>query len=182
MNFEFIKNEFTGLTVVKPKVFNDDRGYFFESYKLSDFSSASIDDAFEQDNHSFSVQGVVRGLHFQTGEHQQSKLVRCLRGEIYDCVVDLRQSSKTFGKVFGIHLSDQNKVMLYVPKGFAHGFSVLSKEAEVSYKVSGKYDPKSEGGIRFDDPDLNIDWKVQRPIVSEKDKILPFFKALGSIF
>jgi len=117
-------------------------------------------------------------MHFQVGPKQQSKLVRCIKGEIFDCVVDLRKSSKTFGKVFGINLSEENKLMLYVPEGFAHGFSVLSKEAEVSYKVSAEYDPKSEQGIRFDDPDLAIDWKVKNPIVSSKDQILPFLKDL----
>ncbi|MBU6339251.1 MAG: dTDP-4-dehydrorhamnose 3,5-epimerase [Rickettsiales bacterium] len=182
MNFEFIRNEFADLVVIKPRLFNDERGYFFESYKYSSFSEGLIKDNFVQDNNSYSKRGVVRGLHFQTSPKEQAKLVRCLRGEIYDCVVDLRKSSKTFGKVFGINLSAENNLMLYVPKGFAHGFSTLSEEAEVSYKVSDEYCKESEQGIRFDDPDLAIDWKVKNPIVSEKDLVLPFFKDLKTFF
>lgn len=183
MNFEFTRNEFSDLAIVKPRVFGDERGYFYESYKYSDFKNGLIEDNFIQDNQSSSVKGVVRGLHFQTGESQQSKLVRCLSGEIYDCVVDLRKLSKTFGKVFGINLSAENKLMLYVPKGFAHGFSVLSEKAEITYKVAGgEYNAKAEGGIRFDDPDLAIDWKVKNPITSPKDEVLPFLKDFKSPF
>ena len=178
MNFEFTRNEFADLAIIKPRIFSDERGHFYESYKYSDFEKGLIKDNFLQDNHSYSTYGVVRGMHFQVSPKQQSKLVRCIKGEIFDCVVDLRRSSKAFGKVFGINLSEENKLMLYVPEGFAHGFSVLSKEAEVSYKVSAEYDPKSEQGIRFDDPDLAIDWKVKNPIVSSKDQILPFLKDL----
>ena len=127
-------------------------------------------------------QNVVRGLHFQSGKNAQAKLVRCLKGEIYDVAVDLRKSSPTFGKFFGINLSYDNNNMLYIPVGFAHGFSVLSADAEVSYNVSAEWDRDAEGGIRFDDPDLKIDWKISDPIVSEKDKILPFFKDLESPF
>lgn len=182
MNFEFTRNEFADLAIIKPRIFSDERGHFYESYKYSDFEKGLIKDNFLQDNYSYSTYGVVRGMHFQVSPKQQSKLVRCIKGEIFDCVVDLRKSSKTFGKVFGINLSEENKLMLYVPEGFAHGFSVLSKEAEVSYKVSAEYDPKSEQGIRFDDPDLAIDWKVKNPIVSSKDQILPFLKDLKTNF
>lgn len=182
MNCEFIRNELSDLVIIKPRIFCDERGHFYESYKYSDFAEGLIKDNFLQDNHSYSTYGAVRGLHFQVAPKQQSKLVRCIKGEIYDCVVDLRKSSKTFGKYFSILLSQENKLMLYVPEGFAHGFSVLSPEAEVSYKVSAEYCPKSEQGIRFDDPDLAIDWKVKNPIVSEKDKILPYLKDLKTFF
>ncbi len=178
----FITNNFPGLVVINPKVFKDSRGYFYESYKESEFKKAGITDDFVQDNQSFSTYGVVRGLHFQTGPSQQSKLIRCLSGEIYDVALDLRKSSPTFGKYFGINLSYEKKNMFYIPAGFAHGFSVLSKMAEISYKVSHEYDAKSESGIRFDDVNLNIDWKVKNPIVSEKDLQLPLLKDSKDFF
>lgn len=183
MNFTVATNEFAGLKIITPKIFKDSRGYFFETYKASSFKEFGLEDKFIQTNQSFSLQNVVRGLHFQTGNSAQAKLVRCLRGEIYDVAVDLRKSSPTFGKFFGLNLSAQNRVMFYIPVGFAHGFSVLSQEAEVSYEVSGgEYDPKSEAGIRFDDPSLAIDWKVKNPIVSDKDQILPFLNDLKNFF
>ncbi len=182
MNFHVTSNEFGDLKIIVPKLFLDNRGYFFETYKSSVFKKIGIDECSIQTNQSFSYRNVVRGLHYQSGKNAQAKLVRCLRGEIYDVAVDLRKSSSTFGKFFGINLSHKNNTMLYIPVGFAHGFSVLSFDAEVSYNVSAEYDKEVEGGIRFDDPDLNIDWKVGSPIVSEKDKILPFFKGLKSPF
>jgi dTDP-4-dehydrorhamnose 3,5-epimerase len=182
MNFKFTTNEFADVAVIEPRIFRDERGYFYETYKYSDFKSAGISDNFVQDNQSFSTRGVVRGLHFQVVPRQQAKLVRCVVGEIYDCIVDLRKSSKTFGKSFGVNLSAENKLMLYVPAGFAHGFSTLSEVAEVSYKVSDEYDPKSEFGLRFDDPELAINWKVANPIVSPKDQILPLLKDLKTLF
>lgn len=183
MNFIVETNQFSGLKIITPKLFKDSRGYFFETYKASAFKEFGLADDFIQTNQSFSFQNVVRGLHFQTGQSAQAKLVRCLRGEIYDVAVDLRKNSPTFGKFFGIHLSAENNVMFYIPVGFAHGFSVLSEEAEVSYNVSGgEYDQKSEAGIRFDDPSLAIDWKVKNPIVSDKDQILPFLNDLPNFF
>lgn len=183
MNFQVETNEISGLKIITPRLFKDSRGYFYETYKASAFKEFGLADDFIQTNQSFSYQGAVRGLHFQTGGSAQAKLVRCLRGEIYDVAVDLRKDSPTFGKYFGINLSAENRVMFYIPIGFAHGFSVLSEEAEVSYNVSGsEYDPKSEGGIRFDDPTLKIDWKVKEPIVSDKDKILPFLNDLKNFF
>ena len=182
MNFKFIRNEFADVAVIEPRIFRDERVYFYENYKYSDFVAGGISDNFVQDNQSFSTQGVVRGLHFQVAPKPQAKLVRCLQGEIYDCIVDLRKSSPTFGKYFGVNLSAENKLMLYVPVGFAHGFSTLSETAEVSYKVSDEYDPKSEFGLRFDDPQVAIDWKVSNPIVSQKDQILPFLKDLKTLF
>jgi dTDP-4-dehydrorhamnose 3,5-epimerase len=183
MNFTVETNQFSGLKIIVPKIFKDSRGYFFETYKASTFKEFGLADDFIQTNQSFSFQNVVRGLHFQTGKSAQAKLVRCLRGEIYDVAVDLRKNSPTYGKFFGIHLSADNKVMLYIPLGFAHGFSVLSFEAEVSYNVSGsEYDQKLEAGIRFNDPTLGIDWKVKNPIVSDKDQILPFLNDLPNFF
>lgn len=183
MNFTVETNQFEGLKIITPKVFRDSRGGFFETYKASSFKEFGLADNFIQTNQSFSFKNVVRGLHFQTGESAQAKLVRCLRGEIYDVAVDLRKNSATFGQYFGIKLSAENRVMFYIPIGFAHGFSVLSDEAEVSYNVSGgEYDPKSEAGIRFDDQKLAINWQVQNPIVSDKDLILPSFSDLKNFF
>jgi len=171
------------LIVIEPRVFEDSRGHFFETYKFSQFIEKGISDKIVQINQSFSNQNVVRGLHFQHNPHGQAKLVKCLSGEIYDVAVDLRKSSPTFGKYFGINLSDENKKMLYIPIGFAHGFSVISPTAEVEYAVFGsEYEPKSEGGIKFDDADLKIDWQVKNPIVSEKDQILPALKDLKQLF
>jgi len=183
MNFIVTTNEISGLKIITPKAFQDSRGYFYETYKASSFKEFGLEDNFVQVNQSFSYQNVVRGFHFQTGKSAQAKLVRCLHGEIYDVAVDLRKNSPTFGKSFGINLSRENRIMFYIPIGFAHGFSVLSPEAEVSYNVSGsEYDKAAEGGIRFDDPALNIDWKVSNPIVSDKDQILPFLKDLKTFF
>ena len=176
MNFKFTKTFIESVIVVEAKPFRDERGFFMESYKFCDFFANGICDNFVQDNHSFSTQNVIRGLHFQSDPTQQAKLVRCVKGEIYDVAVDLRKSSPTFGKFFGINLSAQNFTMLYIPKGFAHGFSTISADAEVLYKTSDNYDPKSEGGIRWNDPELAIDWKVKNPIISAKDDILPLFK------
>lgn len=177
MNFSKEETGIKDLVVISPRVFNDDRGFFYETYKKSAFVELGIADEFIQGNQSYSKQGVIRGLHFQTGNSAQAKLVRCLKGEIYDVGVDLRKDSSTFGQYRAVKLSAENKKMLYIPIGFAHGFSVLSEDSEVFYSVSGgEYDPKSEAGIRFDDPDLAIDWGVKNPIVSGKDLELPFFK------
>ena len=168
------------LLVITPKAFEDDRGYFFESYSEASFAKNGIDKKFIQDNQSFSKYGVIRGLHFQKAPYAQTKLVRVLQGEILDVAVDIRKDSKTYGHHFSIVLSSENKKQLLVPKGFAHGFSVLSETAMVSYKVDEVYNKESEGGIRYDDPALGIDWKVQTSdvIVSEKDVILGTIKDL----
>lgn len=162
------------LLVITPKAFEDDRGYFFESYSEASFAKNGINIKFIQDNQSFSKYGVIRGLHFQKEPYAQTKLVRVLQGEILDVAIDIRKDSKTYGQHFSIVLSSENKKQLLVPKGFAHGFSVLSETAMVSYKVDEVYNKESEGGIRYDDPALAIDWKVQTSdvIVSEKDVIL----------
>ncbi|WP_447636128.1 dTDP-4-dehydrorhamnose 3,5-epimerase [Flavobacterium microcysteis] len=168
------------LLVITPKVFEDERGYFFESYNEALFKENGIDIKFIQDNQSFSKYGVIRGLHLQVPPFAQTKLVRVLQGEILDVAVDIRKDSKTYGQHFSIVLSAENKKQLLIPQGFAHGFSVLSPTAMVSYKVDQLYDKNSERGIRFDDPSLNIDWKInsQESIVSAKDLILGELKDL----
>lgn len=168
------------LLVITPKVFEDERGYFFESYNEALFRENGIDIKFIQDNQSFSKYGVVRGLHLQLPPFAQTKLVRVLQGEILDVAVDIRKDSKTYGQHFSIILSDENKKQLLIPQGFAHGFSVLSPTAVVSYKVDQIYDKNSERGIRFDDASLNIDWKIDADecIVSAKDQILGTLKEL----
>jgi len=180
---KIINTEIADLKIIEPQIFQDERGYFFETYKFSKFLEEGISDKIVQINQSFSNQNVIRGLHFQTSPYGQAKLVKCLSGEIYDVAVDLRKSSPTFGRHFGVNLSGENKKMLYIPVGFAHGFSVISAEARVEYAVFGaEYQPKAEAGIKFDNEDLNIDWKVKNPIVSVKDKILPALKDLKNLF
>ncbi|WP_029522925.1 dTDP-4-dehydrorhamnose 3,5-epimerase [Persephonella sp. KM09-Lau-8] len=180
MPFEFIKTDIPDVILVKPKVFGDDRGFFMEFYKKSDFEKAGIDTDFVQDNHSRSVKGVLRGLHYQKEPFSQGKLVRCIKGSIFDVAVDIRKGSPTFGRWIGYELSEKNKLMLWIPKGFAHGFLTLSEEAEVIYKVSGgEYSPEHDTGIRWDDPEINIQWplnEVDNILLSEKDKKLPFLR------
>lgn len=162
------------LLVITPNTFEDDRGYFFESYSEASFAKNGINLKFIQDNQSFSKHGVIRGLHFQAAPYAQAKLVRVLQGEILDVAVDIRKDSKTFGQHFSILLSSENNKQLLIPKGFAHGFSVLSETAMVSYKVDEVYNKESESGIRYDDPFLAIDWKIDasKIIISEKDVVL----------
>ncbi len=167
-----------GLLVVRPKVFGDERGYFFESYSRRDFASAGIDAEFVQDNQSYSRRGILRGLHFQR-KHPQGKLVRVLAGEVYDVAVDLRPGSACYGRHFGLVLSAAEQNQLYVPPGFAHGFLVLSETALFAYKCTDYYHPEDEGGIRWDDPDLNIPWPLRDVQVSSKDAVLPRLKELA---
>ena len=176
----FIKD----LVVLTPEVFEDARGYFFEGYNKNKFSALGIDIDFVQDNQSFSQRGTLRGLHYQNPPYAQTKLVRVLQGEIMDLAVDLRKDSPTYGQHFGIKLTAENKKQLLVPQGFAHGFSVLSETAVVLYKCDQFYNKASEGGIRFDDPTLNIDWgmDLREAIVSEKDLVLPDFVNCNSEF
>lgn len=171
MPFEFKKLSIDGLILVTPKVFGDNRGFFMETYKRTDFEANGIVGEFNQDNHSKSSKGVLRGLHYQAMPHSQAKLVLCLKGKILDVNVDLRPNSKTFGKYEKVELSEENKQMLYIPKGFAHGFVVLSDEAEILYKTQGEYAPQADRGILWCDKDINIDWGIDfEPILSEKDK------------
>ena len=164
--------EIEGLCVIEPTVFKDERGYFVETYNYNDFAAEGLDMKFVQDNQSMSVKGVLRGLHYQK-QFPQGKLVRAIRGEVFDVAVDLRTSSATFGKWFGVRLSAENKKMFYIPEGFAHGFLVLSDEAEFAYKCTDFYHPGDEGGIAYNDAEIGIDWPLdpgQEPILSEKDK------------
>ncbi len=156
----FIETPLAGALIFEPKVFGDSRGSFFESYSKNLFSEAGVDCNFVQDNQSYSKYGTVRGLHFQTGDHVQAKLVRVLKGKVLDVIVDIRSHSKTYGQTFSIELSDENQKQLYVPHGFAHGFSVLSDDAVFFYKCDDFYHKASEGGICFNDAGLKIDWCI----------------------
>jgi len=178
MPFEFKRLEIPDVILIKPKVFEDERGFFMETYKKPDFEKAGIKGEFVQDNHSKSKYGVLRGLHFQKGPYAQAKIVRCIRGVIYDVAVDLRKNSPTFGEYVGVLLSEFNKYQLYIPKGFAHGFVVLSDVAEVVYKVDNVYAPDYEGGLIWNDPDVNIQWPIEDPIVSPKDQKWPTLREL----
>lgn len=171
----FTETGLPGLLVFEPIVFEDSRGYFYESYNEQTFAKQGIRSRFVQDNQSSSSYGVIRGLHYQLNPHGQTKLVRVLSGAILDVAVDIRKGSPTFGKVYTLELSSANKKQLYIPVGFAHGFSVLSEKAEVLYKCDAFYSKESEGGILYNDPALAIDWKVDpaKAIVSEKDVKLP---------
>ena len=174
----FYTTDIPGLLVFEPKVFEDSRGYFFESYNENVFQQRRIDIRWVQDNQSSSYYGVIRGLHCQLNPYAQTKLVRVLYGNILDVVVDIRKNSPTYGKSFSIELSAENHKQLLIPKGFAHGFSVLSEKAIVYYKCDAFYNKESEAGIRYDDPALNIDWKIPagKEVISEKDMQLPLLK------
>lgn len=164
--------EIEGLCVIEPTVFKDDRGYFVETYNYNDFAAEGLDMKFVQDNQSMSVKGVLRGLHFQK-QFPQGKLVRVLRGKVFDVAVDLRGGSATYGKWFGVELSAENKKQFYIPEGFAHGFVVLSDEAEFAYKVTDFYHPGDEGGLKWDDPEIGVEWPIEEGmelILSEKDQ------------
>lgn len=173
-----IKTVFPGLLILEPQVFGDQRGYFFESWQQERYQNAGIDTTFIQDNESKSVQGVVRGLHYQLEPWAQAKLVRVVHGRVFDVAVDLRKGSPTFGKWFGMELDDESKKQLFIPRGFAHGFSVLSESAVFSYKIDNVYNREAERAININDSDLNIDWQVetQIAIISEKDLKAPCLK------
>lgn len=172
-----IETGIADLYVIEPKVFGDHRGFFLETYNEQVFRKLGLNYKFVQDNESFSKYGTLRGLHFQKGEHAQAKFVRVASGKVLDVAVDLRKGSKTFGKSYSVELSDENKLMFIIPRGFAHGFVVLSETALFSYKCDNFYLPGSEGGLLYNDPTLNIDWKVppEKIILSDKDKINPTF-------
>lgn len=178
----FIETKFPGLLIYEPEVFEDHRGYFYESYNKSTFEEAGVIYDFIQDNQVRSSYGVIRGLHYQSSPHAQTKLIRALEGIILDVVVDIRKDSPTFGRSFSIELSLENKKQLLVPKGFAHGYSVLSEWAEVFYKCDAFYHKPSEKGLLFNDVELGIDWKIPegKAILSEKDLKQPAFKELAS--
>lgn len=178
-------NGIEGLKVIEPAVFGDARGYFMETYNYNDFKEAGIDCTFVQDNQSSSTKGVLRGLHFQIN-YPQDKLVRVVRGEVFDVAVDLRKGSKTFGKWFGVTLSAENKKQFFIPKDFAHGFIVLSDEAEFCYKVTDFYHPNDEGGLMWNDPAIGVKWPMPEGMteadlnLSEKDKVHPSFEEVAA--
>jgi dTDP-4-dehydrorhamnose 3,5-epimerase len=179
---EIIKTGIPDLYIVKPRVFEDHRGYFFESYNKQAFLSNGIDQNFVQDNESKSGKHVLRGLHFQKPPFAQGKLVRVIKGAVLDVAVDLRKSSPTYGKWASIELSEHNKLMYWIPPGFAHGFVTLEDDTIFFYKCTNVYNKESEGSILWNDPDLNIDWGVDDPILSEKDKTGPLLKDFESPF
>ncbi len=179
---KIIETPLKGLLIIEPQVFKDERGYFYESYNQERFFKAGIRDVFVQDNQSLSQKNVVRGLHFQHPPYAQAKLVRVIKGSVYDVVVDIRKDSPTYGQSFGIELTEENFLMLYVPIGFAHGFATLQDNTIFAYKCSAFYNKASEDTILWNDPTLNIDWKVQNPILSEKDKQGKLFQHFQSPF
>lgn len=174
------KTEIDGVFIIEPVVFEDERGYFFESYNKENLKAQGIDYDFIQDNQSKSRYGTIRGIHFQKGEYAQAKLVRVLEGTVLDVAVDLRRGSPTFGKHVAVELSAENRRQLMIPRGFGHGFSVLSETAVFAYKCDNVYNKASEGGLRYDDPALGIDWKIDpsKAILSEKDKVNPLLEEI----
>ena len=169
MPFTFEKTDIPDVIIVTPRVFEDERGLFFETYKRSEFAAAGIKDDFLQDNHSFSTKGVIRGLHYQKSPAAQGKLVRAVTGMIFDVAVDIRKGSPTFGKWVSVELSRDNRRMLYIPAGFAHGFAALTDHVEVTYKVTSEYSAQHEAGILWNDPEIGINWPVSSPLLSAKD-------------
>lgn len=179
-----IKTPIDGLLIIEPRVFHDARGYFVETYNEQRYREAGVDATFVQDNQSCSTYGVVRGLHFQKPPYTQAKLVSCTKGLVLDVAVDLRKESPTYGKWYAVELSEENHRQFYIPRGFAHGFSVLSEQAVFTYKCDNLYHPEAEGGLLLSDPDVAIDWQVpeDKRVISEKDTKHPLFKDLISPF
>ncbi len=179
-----IKTEIEGVVIIDPKVFGDDRGYFFESWSQKDFDELVRPIKFVQDNESKSRYGVLRGLHFQKGKYSQSKLVRVVQGRVLDVAVDIRRGSPTFGKHVAVELSAENHRQFFIPRGFAHGFVVLSDEAVFQYKCDNLYAPQEEGAIAWNDPEIGIDWRISanKVILSEKDKIHPLLSESTELF
>ena len=182
MPFTFKKLAISGVILVEAISFPDERGFFMEGFKESVFKENGIDTKFVQDNHSRSIKGVLRGLHYQKNPKAQAKLVMATRGEIFDVAVDIRKGSPTYGKWIGEILSDQNHKLLYVPEGFAHGFCILSDEADVLYKVNSEYSEKDERGIIWNDPEISIKWPIEKPILIKKDLQLSSLKNADSNF
>jgi len=181
MNFIFKKLTIPEVILIEPKIFSDERGFFFENFKEVDFFSNGITKLI-QDNISHSTYGVIRGLHYQKNPKSQAKLVTAINGKIFDVAVDIRKNSPTYGKWVGEILSNENHRSLYIPEGFAHGFSVLSEEADVFYKVNKEYSQETEAGIIWNDPTMNIPWSIKQPIISEKDNSLPLLKNIDANF
>ncbi len=179
---QLIKTKIEGLLVIKPNVFRDERGYFYESYSKSLFKELGLESEYVQDNESQSQKGVLRGLHFQKPPYAQGKLVRVVKGAVIDVAVDLRPNSKTYGQWEAVELTEDNKLLYWIPEGFAHGFVTLERNTIFSYKCTNVYNKESEGSLLWNDPDLNIDWGVKKPILSEKDIEAPLFKDFISPF
>ena len=182
MPFRFTPTDISGVIVIDPPVFPDDRGFFMESYKRSEFAAGGINETFVQCNQSKSARGILRGLHYQKKPKAQAKLVRALSGEIYDVAVDLRKGSSTYGKWTTVILSAENKKMLFVPVGFAHGFCVTSADAEMLYMTTEEYAPDLEAGVLWDDPDLAIEWPVANPVLSARDRAWPRLRDADNTF
>ena len=176
MPFRFKRLEIPEVILIETRVFDDDRGFFLETYKSSDFHAGGITDVFVQDNSSHSIRGTLRGLHYQNHPCGQAKVIRAVRGEIFDVAVDIRKGSPTYGRWVSVNLSAKDSRMLYVPVGFAHGFYVVSDEADIVYKTSAEYCPEADGGILWSDPELNICWPTRSPTVSPKDAFLPLLR------
>lgn len=180
---EFIPTKFGDAWLIKPKVFQDSRGFFLESYSKKLFETQGINAEFVQDNHSLSAnKGVLRGIHFQKPPHEQAKLVRVTRGSVYDVIVDLRKNSPSYGQWQGFDLSAENFLLLFIPRGFGHAFCTLEDNTEFLYKTDGFYAPEFEGGLIWNDPTLKIDWPIKDPVLSEKDQVLPKFVDFESPF
>tara|TARA_B110000238_G_scaffold611_1_gene561 strand:- start:342 stop:884 length:543 start_codon:yes stop_codon:yes gene_type:complete len=179
---EIIKTPLEGLLVIKPRIFGDDRGHFFESWSKQSFDEVGLDLNFVQDNQSLSGKGVLRGLHFQNPPYAQGKLVRVIKGSVLDIAVDIRKDSPTYGQHFSIELTEKNKTIVWIPPGFAHGFLTLKDNTIFTYKCTGVYNKESEGALLWNDKDLNINWKVNDPLVSEKDLVAGNFKDFVSKF
>jgi len=179
--FKFNQTDVLDLRIIEPQVFSDARGFFLESYKYSDFQNQGIEENFKQDNHSFSTKGVLRGLHFQVAPKSQAKLVRVVKGSAWDVAVDLRKDSPTFLKWYGLELSAQNNIMIYIPEGFAHGFVSLTEEVHLLYKCTEEYDSTLDKGIIWNDPDIGIEWPISYPLLSNKDKDLPTLRDVNLI-
>ncbi len=180
MPFRFTRLEIPDIILIEPVVFGDERGFFLEFYKRSDFFKAGITEEFIQDNHSSSLKGVLRGLHFQKEPEAQGKLIRCIRGEVFDVAVDIRKGSPFFGRWGSVILSEENKKILYIPPGFAHGFQVLSERAEIIYKTTREYSPSHEAGIIWNDPDLAIPWPIKEPVLSGRDRLWPLLRDIAT--
>lgn len=182
MPFKFTRLSIPDVVLIEPRIFRDERGFFFETFKYSEFANAGIRESFVQDNHSQSSKGVLRGLHYQLNPKAQGKLLRCSKGRIFDVAVDIRKGSPSYGKWVGLELSEEDNNMIYIPPGFAHGFLTLSEKADVLYKCTEEYSPEHERGIAWNDPDINIDWPVQYPILSTKDLKYPALKGADNDF
>lgn len=179
---EITKTNIEGLLILQPKIWKDDRGYFFESFRKDIFTKLNIHIDFVQDNQSLSQKGTIRGLHFQTSPNEQGKLVRVVQGSVLDVALDIRKNSPTYGQYYAIELSAENQTQFFIPPGFAHGFSTLEDNTIFCYKCTNYYSKADEGGVRFNDPALSIDWKVEGLFVSDKDKELPLFADFVSPF